>query len=488
MKLSSIFLDIIAASALTICYNCTTVEDDNRQRTIDVLRVQFPCNDATRVGVETDESLDLHFTWNAIDKLHFYAFQNLDGLHFEDLGESSATNISEDGKSCDFNIERPKAFDQVAPYSVYGVTGCESVNFENKINIYTYLQRTSLSQFSSPFWLKADVGYSFPKVEAQHVGTYELLHIKNTSGASIVFKLIGFESDRKWYYDNAAFIPETGEIRNNMAPVQTTGQSVAAIAKIESGNSATLISWYVPNGNKLENVTMVAKIDDIEIRSSNKKSSKANIQVGHAYHMYATWDGTELKFDNPNKLVNELGFEPNELELVEDGGYGYETTGREQFYTFESSNPTVATAVLNDELVGDSFVEINGHEIGKAIVTITDTGTGKKSQIKVTVSERFEYYAITEVGKTYEVAIKNKNGIYEGYVDDSSIASFTISGNVITVTGLKLGNTVIHVTEKTSGKQYTIDVYVNEADGGHVGPDNPSVEDGELDDVPGYEL
>lgn len=306
-------LRIIAIFTLLLCYSCSVVEDESQQQTIDIIRVQFPQdNNQTRVGVITDESLDLHFTWNSIDKLHFYAFQNLDGLHVEDLGESNATNISKDGKSCDFSVERPKAFDPIAPYSVYGVTGCESIVFDNKVNIYTYLLRTSLANFSAPFWLKADVGLSFPKVEAKHVGTYELLHIKNTSSAPVVFKLVGFESDKKWYYDNAAFIPETGEVRFNMAPVQTAGQSAAAIAKIDPDNSATMISWYIPNGEKLENATMVALIDNVEVRSSNKKSSNASLKVGHAYHMYATWDGKKLTFDNGDPITQDEG----ELEDV----------------------------------------------------------------------------------------------------------------------------------------------------------------------------
>lgn len=304
---------IIAVFTLLLCYGCSVAEDEHQQKTICVIRVQFPQDqNQTRVAVVPDGSRDLHFTWNSIDKLQFYAFQNLDGFHIDDLGDVYATNISENGKSCDLEIDTHKVYDPTAPYTLYGVTGCESAITDNKVNIYTYLQRTTLAQFSAPFWLKADVGSLAPKVVAQHVGTYELLHIKNTSSAPVVFKLVGFESDKKWYYDNAAFIPETGEVRFNMAPVQTAGQSAAAIAKIDPNSSATLISWYIPNGEKLKNVTMVAMIDNVEVRSSNKKSSNANLKVGHAYHMYATWDGRKLTFDNGDPITQDEG----ELEDV----------------------------------------------------------------------------------------------------------------------------------------------------------------------------
>ena len=284
--------------AILMYFSCSHSENGGLE-TVDIIRVQMPSQiNQTRVGVVTSEGLDLHFSWNTIDLMHFYAQQNLNGLILKDLGESYVTNISEDKQCCEFEIERPASFDKIAPYSVFGITGMPSTFVDGKVWIYTYVRRSTLANFSAPMWFRADIGYSFPNVEAKHIGTYELIHIKNTSNNPIVFKLKDYEAEEKWYYVNAAYIPETGEVINNMAPVETTGQKVEAVIKIEPNADGTLISWYIPNGNKIKDVRIVAEIDGTVVKSANTKSSDVQLQVGHAYHMYATWYGKELRFEN----------------------------------------------------------------------------------------------------------------------------------------------------------------------------------------------
>jgi hypothetical protein len=139
------------------------------------------------------------------------------------------------------------------------------------------------------------------------------LHFTNATDKTIKFEHKGFDVEKPWYYKKAAgyLLPEGGVALDTDATVY--GDVESEFFYVAAGQTTTLISWYIPTQEKMSGAELKATIDGVAMKSSNKKSSDVNIETGHAYHMYATWDGTNLTFDNGDAGI--LTVEPNPIEF-----------------------------------------------------------------------------------------------------------------------------------------------------------------------------
>lgn len=412
----------------------------------------------TRGEIEQEEgSLNLIARWSEDDKIALFLFQ--DGKGFT-LDPAKVYNISSDGKRCSFGFQLPSDISIDHPYDIYGLCDVEGALWEEEGFVFAKSQLKRMAWGNRnmvPVWFHAEGGQSVIQANFLHLGTYEILHVTNTSKAGVTFRHDGFDVEEPWYKSS-----ENTPLKEDYDPthnVEEPGDDASSGSVfIPAGSTEKFLSWYVPRGGTIIDATLLATINGNSVRSSNTKNSSVRIQRGHVYHMYATWDGNELKFGNANELPDELGIGFTHLDMQEDGAYGF-TTGREGHLSFESTDPSVATAIETDD-IGELHVDICAHTIGTAIISITDTDTGQKSQIEVVVRERTDFGATVRLGETYSVKMKNTDGHYEAYSDNTSIATCEVSGSIIYVSGKKTGETTIHVTELGTGKQFLINVLV----------------------------
>lgn len=445
-----VLLSIIAFVGLNSCTDENETATNNRFREV---RISF-ADKTTRVGLTPSGYYgDMIAKWQDGDQIHVILSKESKVF---DLGNVPVRNISEDGKTGVFQYALPEELDGEDYYEL----SCFTSNCQPKIKDGDiYYQASIVRQPIKDF--KVRVMFNQMVIEENsfgifsHYGTYEILHITNKSDKSISFSQNGFDADLRWYKESGAirqfdkgFYTDLSYEKTDKSPTIT----------IPANCSDMIVSWYIPNGQKIDNATLVAEIDGKDVKSSNTISSDVTLCTGIAYHMYATWDGKELKFDKSNELLDELGLGFTHLDMQEGGSYGF-ATGREGHIKLETTDPSVASAIETDD-IGELHVDILAHSIGTAIITITDTRTGEKSQIEVVVTEAINFGALVHVGETEIVTMKNENGIYEAYSENPSIATCGVNGNKISVTGKKQGETIIHVTEKTSNKQYTIEVCV----------------------------
>ena len=404
-----------------------------------------------------DASLNLIANWNDNDEIQVFIKQG--NKVYKSPMPSNVYDITDEGKKCTFGFELPQEVNLNEPYTIFGLCDLEGTISEGTLSADCQLRRKLCELPTSaftPMWFMVEGGPQSVVANFRHIETYEVLHVKNDTPVGIMFRHRGFDTNRRWYRYNAE-IPLPDDYAPNQSVLETNDVSSTA-AFIGAGQTGHVLSCYVPTGEKINEAKLLATIDGQNVVSSNTLSSSVQIQRGHAYHMYATWDGTELKFDKVNDLLDELGLGFKRLEMEEDGSYGF-ATGREGHLSFATTDPSVATAVETDD-IGDMHVDILSHSVGTAVITITDTNTGQKSQIEVVVSERIHFAVLVEVGETECVTMKNVNGNYEAYPEDASLVTCDVRGNKIFVTGVKSGETVIHVTETGTNKQYIISVKV----------------------------
>lgn len=252
------------------------------------------------VAVSSDDNtLNLITKWKSGDKIQVFVRQ--DNKVYKVSEESAVYNISSDGKTCSFNFSLPSSIDGARVYDVIGVTGISAQASGSEVYATSTLKRMNLDsngEATSPMWFitaKTNTATNF-QAKFQHLGTYEILHVTNATSGDLTFRHLGFDVSEPWfkYNDNTA-------LNNTYDPTASftePGDVESPPILIKSGKTGKILSWYMPSGSLMEGAKLLALINGKNITSSNTKSSALPIQRGKAYHMYATWDGKQLKFDD----------------------------------------------------------------------------------------------------------------------------------------------------------------------------------------------
>ena len=252
------------------------------------------------VAVSSDDNtLNLITKWKSGDKIQVFVRQ--DNKVYKLSEESAIYNISSDGKTCSFNFSLPSSIDGSRVYDVIGVTGITAQVSGSEVYASSTMKRMILDsngEATSPLWFataKTNTATNF-QAKFQHLGTYEILHVTNSSSGDLTFRHMGFDVSNPWfkYQDNTL-------LNNTYDPTAIfaePGDTESPPILIKAGRTGKILSWYIPSGSLIEGAKLIALINGTTIKSSNTKSSDLPIQRGKAYHMYATWDGTQLKFDD----------------------------------------------------------------------------------------------------------------------------------------------------------------------------------------------
>ncbi len=142
------------------------------------------------------------------------------------------------------------------------------------------------------------------------------------------------------------------------------------------------------------------------------------------------------------------------------------TSGSGSYEIFSNSAPNVADATLSG-----NTITITAKTAGTTTITIKDKGTGQTADISVTVTQKEStsltlstYSVELNTGNSTTVQITSGNGGYTVSVDKPSIATATISGTKITITGVAAGTAKVTVKDN-SGQIAYINVTVSSSTG-----------------------
>ena len=126
-------------------------------------------------------------------------------------------------------------------------------------------------------------------------------------------------------------------------------------------------------------------------------------------------------------------------------------------YTVASSDDTVATASVSNDIV-----TITGVAAGTAIITVSDSNSDTTT-IAVIVGSGFSVdpSSVTiSTGETATATISDNTGFYTASSSDPSIATVSISGTTVAITGVSQGSATITV-QNSAGFTSTISVTVD---------------------------
>ena len=312
-----------------------SVQQQTQGGTLVTIDASMPSgNPTSKVGIsQQDNSLTMLPKWHADDEIQVFANQD-DKTYL--IGKTPVKNISEDGKSCSFSFLLPSEIDPEKRYIVFGFCGVDGVLDGNVVTIDSPMKRVPVSELRVPLYFCSTTNTTETKVYFIDLGAYEILHIANQSDNAISFAHNGYTSDTQWYHNAFHNIYDlNGSSSWLMQFVGGDGEPEIKAMTVASGETASIVSWYTPNGKTISNATLNATINGNAVHSSNTKSSNTVIRCGRAYHLYAIWNGKELKFSNQDlieEVIQQLSYTyaelPNAIKgLKNNGKYSIKVTG-----------------------------------------------------------------------------------------------------------------------------------------------------------------
>lgn len=506
-----ILFTIIAFVGFNSCANETSLWTGKR---VHEVHISFAERN-TRVSLTPSaNSGDMIAKWQDGDQIHVILSH---GSETYDLGNVPVRNISEDGKTGVFQYALPEELKDVEYYELSCFTeNCQPKIVDGNILYQASIVRKPIKDFKARVMFDQVVTYEEPLGLFGHYGTYELLHIKNKSDKSISFSLNDFSADLRWYKQSGAirlfdkqFVTDLSLERIEKSPATT----------IPANTSDIIVSWYIPNGQKISDATLVAEIDGKNVKSSNTISSGVTLCTGIAYHMYATWDGTELKFEKgdvtaestiivepteidfgevtigetkkENLTIINSGEEQKEVKVAIEGHGPYDGPFElpdahlwDDYVTKvipagESSTVVISfRALAAEEYSGNLVVTSDGIQDGSCIIPIKAKGVEEDKSFHLS-DNSIEVYVNTEK----VVDIKNGSGEYDVVNENPDIVDYDINGMHVTharrrtpteeerdkkndhwwITAKKIGNATLKLTDKQTKKTLTLEVKVTQA-------------------------
>ena len=337
------FIAIAIIIFLVACSNEDLILEENTEPKVEgytlSLTASMPNDEPpTRVGLERDGK-NINLTWLADYHLQFAIVQG-ENKYREGLSLLPG-NISNDGKTVDFNLTLPdatKGFDKDEPFDVYGLYGLYddgpifSLSDDNYTNVILTKDAGSMGTLSEIqytvdvmlYFKETGIDLSNPptSVTFKHLGSLFAINIHNdiappSSTPVTQARLVGVDdngvvlTEGNWAYNNGAggktFDLLTEEFQDttsggNYISFTTAGRQWIA------GTTTILWGWYPPLPNKAWPALRLQMTNNdgvASISSLNFKPARASAPLaGKAYHFYAKWDGTDLVFTDDTFTIS----------------------------------------------------------------------------------------------------------------------------------------------------------------------------------------
>ena len=317
MNNKSFILWMFLAAALLVT-SCSD-ETDNETNRMVCITVNMPKEYAsTRVGldlVEGEKTLVASFLFD--DKFSVYVRQ---GDMIKEVESTFSANFFE-RKEGTLKFALPAFVKENEEYTIYGICGASSRIKDGRLVVDDNSKIEPINEFTAPIWFKY-TGKKVPSIlPCEYIGTYIVLHVTNQSDTESLFQINGLISnalynDLYWDENTKTFSEDFG--------VSPSSKSVS----LKPREEGVFIYNGIPNGKSMETLDVSMHIGpeitwgmDM-VKPESPKTVGKTLEEGRAYHVYLTWDGKELKFeDGEDKIeIPESYVYPVESYSLSDDG------------------------------------------------------------------------------------------------------------------------------------------------------------------------
>lgn len=222
-------------------------------------------------------------TWNDQGKVFMFAKQNGKMIN---LGQYPISSVNSNNTIFKIEVDASDKLDSKESYQLYCLSGAYNVD-DNELFYRVNLVRNS----GMNLWFTGQKG-STSKM-SNVAGTAEMLFVINKTDKPIQFVHKGYDVEEKWYYTKAEVSVEDGHIQKAEQGSEVVGNA-KEINVFDGTVLERVVSYYVPNGKKIQDAQLIAEIDGKEVRSVNRISSDVTLETNHSYGIFAVWDGEKL--------------------------------------------------------------------------------------------------------------------------------------------------------------------------------------------------
>lgn len=299
--------------------------DDNRTLTISAA---MPGNGTSTRVVVYPNGRNLSATWQDTDHIKLFFVQNQTVVEGE---ETPIFNRSSNQKEADFKINIPQGINPYQSFEVVGFCGVtgNGVNLiDGKIlaDLAPIRAQHTNSRITVPVWFKTTIEAirADNAVNFSHLGTYEIVHIKNTSNSEITLgaaflKDKGGSDIPSWAHIpymqggkvvRPSFNPLTGNVENLLTDETHAGNFLGtADTKVAPQANSFALSWYYPKNINLPELELMVISNDLPnghaISTNSKAAKEYSLETERAYHAYGVWDGATLTMTESDYEVGE---------------------------------------------------------------------------------------------------------------------------------------------------------------------------------------
>lgn len=236
---------------------------------------------ATRVAAEELADRTLELTWETDDEIVLLFVQGQVEKH------TTATVVSSaDGKTGTFTVILPEDISETEDYTLYGVYGSAGVSTDNN-EIVTLPTTGDLGDKILLYFKKEVTANAIGNVQFAHKGYVFTAKVAVTSGTVNDISLV---ADSDWAISSSdyQFNLKTGEFTTTATAANTIALENFAV---EDG-IATARSWFPATETELPALKLSV---NGTVETADAKPARTP-EVGKAYYLYATWNGTDLVF------------------------------------------------------------------------------------------------------------------------------------------------------------------------------------------------
>ena len=350
-----------------------TLNLDTNDRTLLVvanLSLEGDTDNQTRSISKDPHSQDIILLWEEGETKIKLVFKQDENIVAADA-EAVIQNVSNEGKSGIFDVLVPTGIDINKPFDLYGACIEELQVIDGKIMAginerWSSLPDNSPNNFeNSPIWFEAkNINAGDPlSVSFKHLGAMGVITVKNMASENVDNVLVKIkranDADDAFYYEGAA--PFVNLLAITDAVENLTNSSSTPTFLLPANETSTFIHWIYPNGNNTPEIKV--QLNDATV-SINALPSRAALEIGRAYHIYAVWDSGTLTLTDGNFEATSVVQDPI---INPDGGAYYDaqavemlcvTEGAEIRYTLDGSDPDETSELYSAPITVDSDVTI----------------------------------------------------------------------------------------------------------------------------------
>ncbi len=303
---------LFVLSLLTGC-NRSNIESPDLNKRLLTIKAAMPSQqNSTKVSL-TQNGKDIDLTWQAGDQIQLCFIQGENKYK----KTSTVSNISDDYKSAEFQIEIPTeitsgTFDL---YGVYGGQGLFDADYSTAVLPSLNIHPGNLNGLQDGKYVMLQFGQTGisvvnPSVNItfEHIGSIFCIKLKNTSNTvlSNLYRAELNATSNGWAYNTgsggAKYSLPTATFADGSSSDNLIAFNLPSAINLLAEGIAEFWGWYppVPSANwpQLNLSIHNSTSSQIAISANNKPARTTATAVGKCYYFYAIWDGTALNFSD----------------------------------------------------------------------------------------------------------------------------------------------------------------------------------------------